>query len=102
MKRQPKPVPEPPDFLSEGARALWREASRKVKTPMRQALLTEALSAWDRVQQARAAIAREGLTVVTERSGVAHANPLLKVERENRQLFARLCAELGLHFDGSW
>ena len=37
--------------------------------------------------------------MTTERSGVAHAHPLLKVERENRQLFLKIWAKLGLDWN---
>ncbi len=59
-------------------------------------LLVTALEAWDRAQQAREAIDREGLTVAT-RFGESKAHPLLAVERDARAAF--LQAMRALHLD---
>lgn len=48
--------------------------------------------AWDRCQQARQAIARDGLTVAS--GGRAH--PAIAIERDSRLAFARLIRELAL------
>jgi hypothetical protein len=68
-------------------------------SPGRLVLLQTALESLDRAEEARQAVAVQGMTSVTERTGAVHCNPLLKVERESRQLFARIWAQLGLHFD---
>jgi phage terminase small subunit len=56
--------------------------------------------AWDRSQQAREAIAKEGLTVPS--GGRAH--PAIAIERDSRLAFARLIRELDLDAEppASW
>jgi phage terminase small subunit len=61
-------------------------------------LLEQMLAAYDRAEQSRVQIEDAGLTVTTERSGVSHANPLLRIERESRALLARLATTLNLQF----
>jgi hypothetical protein len=60
-------------------------------------LLQAALEARDRAEQARAAISE--LTTTTKTTGAIHVNPLVKVERECRQQFARIWAELHFGYD---
>jgi hypothetical protein len=63
-------------------------------------LLQLAAEAWDRCQQARAAIAKEGMTVPS--GGRAH--PAIAIERDSRLAFARLIRELDLDAEppASW
>ena len=63
-------------------------------------LLQLAAEAWDRCQQARMAIGREGLVLVS--SGRAH--PAVAIERDSRLAFARLIRELDLDAEppASW
>ena len=58
-------------------------------------LLTLAAEAYDRCQQARAEIARDGLTVPTGDGGLK-AHPAVAIERDARLAFARLVRELDL------
>jgi P27 family predicted phage terminase small subunit len=58
-------------------------------------LLTAAAEAWDRKEQAREQIAREGLTVPTKEGG-ARLHPAVRVETDARLAFARLLRELDL------
>lgn len=88
-------IPEPPAHLSERAKELWRAVvPGQVSSPGRLALLQTALEALDRADQAAAVIEREGL--LTGEGKMKHINPLLKAEKDNRQLFARLWKDLGL------
>lgn len=90
----------PPEHLSERSQALWRSVvPSRGKSPGRLALLAEGLAALDRAEQARAEIASTGLTTKTERSGVIHVSPLVKIERESRQQFRQVWADLSLQFD---
>ena len=97
--------PGPPGHLSEKSKALWHEfVGIRVTSPGRILSFQQALESLDLAEEARETRQREGLTVTTERSGVSHAHPLLKVERENRQLFLKVWAKLGLDwnfYDGS-
>ena len=101
-KKQPSiEAPEPPAHLSDESKALWRAVvPDRVLSPGRVALLQEALSALDRADQARVILEKEGLTVVTESTGMIRAHPLLRVEKDSRQLFARMWNILGLQWDG--
>jgi len=42
---------------------------------------------------------KDGLTTTTKTTGAIHLHPCLKVERENRALFAKLWHQLGLQWD---
>ena len=86
--------------LSEKSSALWKEiAGKRASSPSRLSLLECALRALDRSDQAAELIEKEGLTLVTPRSGATHLNPLTKLEIENRSLFFKIMASLGLRFD---
>jgi phage terminase small subunit len=89
---------KPPDNLSEPAKKLWRDLSPECASAGRRMLLEQLLRAYDRAEAARAKIEDAGLTVTTERSGVVHVHPLLKIERESRALLVRLAATLNLQF----
>lgn len=99
--RATKPgVPEPPEHLSERAKGLWREVvPRRALSPGRLALLQTALEALDRAEECRVAIGRDGLVSKTETTGAVHVHPLLKAEKDSRQLFARLWTALDLQWD---
>ncbi len=58
-------------------------------------LLRAAGEAWDRCQQARQAVADQGLTF-TDASGSIKTKPAVSIERDARTLFARLVRELNL------
>ena len=58
-------------------------------------LLTLAAEAWDRGQQARAILAKHGLTY-QDRFGAPRARPEISVERDCRLGFARILRELAL------
>jgi len=58
-------------------------------------LLTLAAEAWDRGQQARAAIAEHGLTYL-DKYDAPHSRPEVNIERDARTGFARLIWELDL------
>ena len=92
---------ERPAHISDGGKALWRAVvPDRVLSPGRVALLQEALSALDRADQARVILEKEGLTVVTESTGMVRAHPLIRVEKDSRQLFIRAWDILGLTWDG--
>jgi phage terminase small subunit len=58
-------------------------------------LLTLACEAWDRGQQAREIIDRDGITFV-DRFGCPKPRPEVAVERDSRIAFARLIREIGI------
>lgn len=98
-RTEPLPLPDPPEHLSARSKELWRAVIHRCKSPGRQALLAEALAALDRADEARRAIDAQGLTFTTGTTGAVHMNPLLKVEKDSRQLFASIADRLMLHFD---
>jgi P27 family predicted phage terminase small subunit len=61
-------------------------------------LLQLAGEAWDRCQEAREVIARDGLTTAT-RDGGHKLHPAVRVEDSSRIAFARLLRELDLDID---
>ena len=90
----------PPPHLSERSKSLWADlVPARAKSSGRLALLTAALEALDRADEARESIAKHGLTTTTKTTGAVHINPLVKIERESRQQFARIWSELNLGFD---
>ena len=58
-------------------------------------LLTLAAEAWDRGQEARQVIGKEGLTY-SDRFDAPRARPEVAIERDSRTAFARLMRELDL------
>lgn len=93
--------PPPPDGLSDRSRDLWRAmVPAHAKTEGRFTLIEEALRALDRADQARAAVDLEGLTFTTETTKAVHIHPLVRVERESRQLFNKIWVELGFTWRG--
>lgn len=58
-------------------------------------LLRLACEAWDRCQQARVILDRDGMTTGTETGGLK-AHPCIGIERDARLAFARLLRELDL------
>ena len=57
-------------------------------------LLQAAAECWDRLQQARALLAEEGITIEGRFGPKAH--PAVAIERDSRLAFARLLRELDL------
>jgi phage terminase small subunit len=93
----PAPYPDPPSHLSERSKEIWGQIGPKhAREVGRQILLQHALECLDRCDQARKAIADEGLTSITARSGVAHVHPMARVESEARKMLAKLFFQLGI------
>ena len=91
---------ETPEHLSDDAAAWWHDVVREYDLEHHHIrLLTLACEAWDRGQQARAILEKEGLTY-HDRFGAPKARPETAIERDNRTAFARLLRELDLDLDG--
>jgi P27 family predicted phage terminase small subunit len=89
-------VPAAPKHLSRAAKAWCRAVvSRYLLEPHHLELLTAACEAWDRMNEARGYIEREGL-IVHDRFGNPRAHPAVAIERDARVGFARLLRELAL------
>jgi P27 family predicted phage terminase small subunit len=90
---------EAPAYLQPTTRAWWESVvSRWDLEEHHVRLLTLAAESWDRGQQAREAILRDGLTTETKAGGV-RAHPALRVENDCRLTFARLIRELDLDLE---
>ena len=88
-----------PDGLSEKSARLWRAiVPDRARSAGRVALVEQALRALDRADEAAALVASEGLITETKTTGAIHMNPVLRVERESRQLFARIFGMLHLEW----
>ena len=89
----------PPEHLSDRAKLIWRSVvPTRCKSPERLLFLEAALDAHDRAHEAAKIIAVEGMLTTTARTGVKHANPMVKIERESREQFAKLWKAMNLQF----
>jgi P27 family predicted phage terminase small subunit len=85
----------PPKHLCAETRRWWSSVVEEYELePHHVRLLTLAAETWDRIQQARRVIARDGLTAKT-RDGVK-LHPAVRVEQDGKVIFARLLRELDL------
>lgn len=93
---KPTTLPKPPKHLPRETRAWWSSVVQDFELePHHIRLLTLAAEAWDRCQQARAILAKHGLTY-EDRFGQPTARPEVGIERDSRIAFARLLRELDL------
>jgi|SRR6516162_286746 P27 family predicted phage terminase small subunit len=90
------PPPPPPAHLSAPAREWWETTINRYELqPHHLKLLELCLQAWDRWEQAREQIERDGLTV-PGREGGMRPHPCVGIERDARLAVARLVRELDL------
>jgi len=88
-----------PPHLAPATALWWLDVhGQYALEPHHERLLTLAATAWDRAEQARAEIAKHGLTFV-DRFDAPHARPEIAIERDSRTGFARLLRELDLDVD---
>jgi phage terminase small subunit len=86
----------PPKYLKPETKKWYIHVTENYELePHHVRLLTLAAQAWDRVAEAREALARHGLTF-EDRFGAPHARPEVALERDSRVAFARLIRELDL------
>ena len=99
MVTKSKQAPAAPRHLSTTTRKWWRSVVGRWELEDHHVrLLTLAAEAWDRGEQARELVARDGLTTPT-RDGGAKLHPAVRVETDCRLAFARLLRELDLDLD---
>ena len=97
----PRTLPAPPAHLSPDAAAWWNEAVRDYCfEPHHLRLLQCASEAWDRMQQARRALAAHGGLTFEDGSGGIKSHPAVSIEKDARIAFARLVRELNLDQEG--
>jgi phage terminase small subunit len=98
-KTNGSPTPRAPGYLRPATRRWWTSVVTTWTLEQHHVrLLTLAAEAWDRGQQAREVIMREGLTTPT-RDGGAKLHPACRVEGDSRLAFARLIRELDLDLE---
>lgn len=89
-------LPTPPAHLDRATKTWWKSVVRDYQLePHHLRLLQAAAEAWDRLQDARAAIGVHGATY-EDRFGAPRARPEVAIERDCRVAFARLIRELDL------
>lgn len=89
-------TPRPPAHLSPASKRWWRAIVGEYELQSHHLrLLALACGAWDRGEEARAALAQLGLTF-TDRLGNPRARPEARIEADARIAFARLVREIGL------
>ena len=89
--------PAPPVHLSEDAASWWLSVVRDFDLEDHHLrLLQSACEAWDRMQQARQAIADHGALTFTKANGDLVTHPAVAIERDARIGFARLVREMDL------
>jgi len=87
---------DPPAHLDPETACWWRAVLGDYELEAHHLrLLRLACEAWDRCQQAREILDRDGLTVPTGDGGLK-AHPAIGIERDARTAFARLLRELDL------
>ena len=92
-------TPKAPQHLTEATRVWWRAVVREYTLePHHMRLLQAAGECWDRLQQARALLDRDGI-VIEGREGGMRPHPAAAIERDSRIAFARLIRELDLDVD---
>ena len=87
-------VPQPPKALSREAKGWWRRLTTEyeIGDHAGRLVLMTALEAFDRMREAQAVLATDGITI-TDRFDQVKAHPLTVVERDNRaQMLAALKA----------
>lgn len=90
-------LPIAPAHISQESRLWWEQVIRDYDLePHHRRLLQSACEAWDRMQQARTALADHGALTFTDGNGTIRAHPCVAMERDARVAFARLIRELDL------
>jgi hypothetical protein len=90
-----EPLPMPKGLTHATAVHCWRETLKQYQLDEHAAILvTQAAFTLQRAEQARESLDSEG-EVYTDAHGKQLASPLVKIEIDHRQLFARLFQQLG-------
>jgi phage terminase small subunit len=90
------PFPSPPAHLAAPTKRWWQEIVAAFELESHHLrILQLAAESWDRAQQARRVLAKEGLTYL-DRFKAPRNRPEVAIERDSRLAFARLIRELSL------
>ncbi len=94
-----KNSPRAPKQLSREAKAWWAKLMREWEFgPDALLLLESVLEAFDRMRQAQAVLAREGITSM-DRFGQLKVHPCALIERDSKALLLRYVKSLGLDLE---
>src|SRR5262245_31182204 len=94
--RNKQKLPKPPKHLRPTTRKWFADVVSSYELePHHVRLLTLAAESWDRIQEAREAIAQSGLTYVNK-AGEPRRHPAVQIEHDSKIAFARLLRELAL------
>jgi P27 family predicted phage terminase small subunit len=94
----PADLPQPPSHLAAETQAWWTRVVSDYELGEHHLRLLEAVcDSWDRMCEARAVLAREGLTIDTK--GGTKRHPCCDIERDSRIAFFRGLRELDLDAD---
>jgi P27 family predicted phage terminase small subunit len=86
----------PPKHLSAAMRSWWQSVTKSFALePHHLLLLERACCAWDRAEQAREILARDGL-IVAGREGGSRPHPAVAIARDAEVNFCRVLRELDL------
>ena len=96
-KSAPSSQKEPPSYLEPSTQEWFRSVLDEYQMePHHIKLLTAACECWDRMQLARAAIEKYGLTMTDPKTLVEKARPEINIERDSKIVFMKLLRELNL------
>jgi len=97
-KKTEPTFPDPPGHLSEKAIELYRfYVGLNVRAPGQIALLIKGLESLDQADEAAKIVRDEGLSQVSERSGLKRQHPLLNTQKEATAFFLKVWKTLGLN-----
>ena len=89
-------IPDAPEGISEAMQTLWRDVHERFVLELDdQHLLELGLRAYDRAEECRAVLDREGMTY-TSASGIIHNRPEVGTERMSRASFQSILRQLNL------
>jgi P27 family predicted phage terminase small subunit len=91
------PANEPPNYLEDSTKEWFRAVVGGFELEQHHVkLLIAACECWDRMQEARAAIEKHGLTMKDPKTGAEKARPEVNIERDSKIVFMKLLRELNL------
>lgn len=96
-----KKPPTAPKHLSAAARRWWKTVTADFDFEAHHLILLQnACELWDRSQDARKQVARDG-ALIPDRFGSLKEHPAAKLERDSKIAFTRILRELGLDILGA-
>jgi len=101
-RREPKPqgaVGEPPEYLSDGAKAAWRLAVEcappGLLTPLDSSILLIWATAADLYHKAQEGLTKTGMLIKGPNNGMPIQSPYLAIANKQAQIMAKAATEMG-------